>query len=217
MIACGAATAAERQRVDLELVLAVDNSLSVNQREYNLQIKGIADGFRDPDVVNAILSRDGVAVSILLWSNHKQQETGVGWTLLDNIETIAAFADRVAAVPRIEVSGGTGLGSALAYALRSIDTNRFAGQRRVIDISGDGQNNMGVSPAQIRDAAVAASVTVNGLAILDEEPWLDRYYTSNVIGGPGAFLEVADDFDSFARAMRRKLRREIGKSPVASR
>lgn len=217
MIACGAATAAERQRVDLELVLAVDNSLSVNQREYNLQIKGIADGFRDPDVVNAILSRDGVAVSILLWSNHKQQETGVGWTLLDSVETIAAFADRVAVVPRIEVSGGTGLGSALAYALQSIDTNRFAGQRRVIDISGDGQNNMGVSPAQIRDAAVAAGVTVNGLAILDEEPWLDRYYTSNVIGGPGAFLEVADDFDSFARAMRRKLRREIGKSPVASR
>jgi len=217
LIASGAAAAADRHRVDLELVLAVDNSLSVNQREYNLQIKGIAEGFRDPDVVNAILSRDGVAVSIVLWSNHKQQETGVGWTLLDSVETIAAFADRVAAAPRIEVSGGTGLGSALVYALRSIDTNRFAGERRVIDVSGDGQNNMGVSPSRIRDEAIAAGVTVNGLAILDEEPWLDRYYASSVIGGPGAFLEVADDFDSFARAMRRKLRREIGNSPVASR
>ncbi len=198
-------------------MLAVDNSLSVNQREYDLQIRGIADGFRDPDVVNAILSHDGVAISIVLWSNHRQQETGIRWTLLDSMESVLAFADRVAAVRRIEVSGGTGLGSALAYALRSIDANRFAGERRVIDVSGDGQNNMGVSPAEIRDRAVALGVTVNGLAILDEEPWLDRYYAASVIGGPGAFLEVAADYDSFARAMRRKLRREIGNSPVASR
>lgn len=132
-------------------MLTVDNSLSVNQREGNLQIKGIAEGFRDPDVVNAILPREGVAVSIVLWSNHKQQEIGVCWTLLDSVETIAAFADHAAAVPRIGVSGGTGLGLALACALRSIATNRFVGERRIIDVSGDGQNNMGVSPSRICD------------------------------------------------------------------
>ena len=213
----GAALAADRQRVDLELVLAVDNSLSVNQREYDLQISGIAEAFRDPDVINAILSHDGVAVSIVQLSNHKQQEAGVAWSLLDSAAAISAFADQVAAAPRLEVSGGTGLGAAMVYAMRSIETNRFAGDRRVIDVSGDGQNNMGVAPVSIRDTAVAAGYTVNGLAILDEEPWLDRYYAENVIGGPGAFLEVAADFDSFAEAMRRKLRREIGSRPVVLR
>lgn len=209
--------AQEPRRVDLELVLAVDNSLSVNQRENDLQISGIAEAFRDPEVVDAILSHDGVAVTIVQWSNHKQQETGVAWSLLDSAESVAAFADRVAGAPRIEVSGGTGLGSALVYALRSMNENRFAGDRQVIDVSGDGQNNMGVGPGPVRDSAVAAGVTVNGLAILDEEPWLDRYYAAEVIGGPGAFLEVAADFDSFAAAIRRKLRREIGRRPVVLR
>ena len=136
---------------------------------------------------------------------------------MDSAESIAAFADRVATAPRLEVSGGTGLGSAMVYAVRSIERNRFAGDRRVIDVSGDGQNNMGVAPDSVRDAAVAAGITVNGLAILDEEPWLNQYYLANVIGGPGAFLEVASDFDSFAEAMRRKLRREISARPVALR
>ena len=209
--------AAERQPVDLELVLAVDNSLSVNQREFDLQMRGIAAAFRDTGVINAILSHDGVAVSVVLWSNHQQQETGVGWTLLDSPTAIATFADRVAAAPRLTVSGGTGIGSAVAFALHSIEANRFVGDRRVVDVSGDGQNNMGLAPGPVRDSAVEAGYTINGLAILDEEPWLDRYYASDVIGGPGAFLEVAADFDSFADAMRRKLRREIGARPVALR
>jgi hypothetical protein len=115
------------------------------------------------------------------------------------------------------VSGGTGLGSALKYAVRSIDGNGFEGVRRVVDVSGDGQNNMGIEPARVRDTAAARGITVNGLAILDEEPWLDRYYASNVIGGPGAFLEIASDFDSFAEAMRRKLLREVGRRSVAWR
>ena len=166
----------------MELVPAVDNSLSVNQREYDLQIFGIAEAFRDPDVINAILSHDGVAVSVVQWSNHKQQEAGVARSLLDSAAAISTFADQVAAAPRLEVSGGTGLGAAMVYAMWSIETNRFAGDRRVIDVSGDGQNNMGVAPITIRAPAVAAGYTVNGLAILDEEPWLDRYYAKNVIG-----------------------------------
>ena len=141
-----AALAADRQRVDLELVPAVDNSLSVNQREYDLQISGIAEAFRDPDVINAILSHDGVAISVVQWSNHKQQEAGVARSLLHSAAAISTFADQVAAAPRLEVSGGTGLGAAMVYAMRSIETNRFAGDRRVIDVSGDGQNNMGVAP-----------------------------------------------------------------------
>ena len=123
----------------------------------------------------------------------------------------------ILAKDRIYCPGGNAIGEAVIVATDAIESNSFLGTRRVIDVSGDGQNNMGVSPAEIRDRAVALGVTVNGLAILDEEPWLDRYYAASVIGGPGAFLEVAADYDSFARAMRRKLRREIGNSPVASR
>jgi hypothetical protein len=202
--------------VDLELVLAVDNSLSVNVREFALQISGIAEAFSHPDVINAILSHDGVAVVLVLWSNHEQQETGVDWTLLHDRASIAAFAKIVERVARIQVSGGTGIGKALTYSLRLFGTNRFLGERRTIDISGDGQNNMGVEPNVVRDEAAALGVTINGLAILDEEPRLDRYYAANVVGGPGAFLEIATDFDAFAAAMRRKLRREIGGQPVAS-
>lgn len=206
----GTAAASERQQVDLELVLAVDCSLSVNAREFDLQVTGIAKAFEDPAVGDAILSHDGVAVMLLLWSNHKQQETAVGWTLLHDRESIAAFAARVHGTKRIAVSGGTGIGPALIFAIRSIDENAFEGDRKVIDISGDGQNNMGVEPAAVRDAAVSRGFTINGLAILDEEPGLDSYYGSNVVGGSGAFLEIAADFDSFAEAIRRKLLREIG-------
>ena len=147
-----------------------------------MQISGIAEAFRDPDVINAILSHDGVAVSVVQWSNHKQQQAGVAWSLLDTAAAISAFVDQVAAAPRLEVSGGTGLGAAMVYAMWSIETNRFAGDRRVIDVYGDGQHNMGVAPISICAPAVAAGYTVNGLAILDEEPWLDRYYAKNVIG-----------------------------------
>ncbi|NKB57091.1 MAG: DUF1194 domain-containing protein [Alphaproteobacteria bacterium] len=205
----------QRRPIDLELILAVDNSLSVNTREFDLQISGIAKAFEDPDVIGAILSHQGIAVALVLWSNHEQQETGVGWSYLHDAESIAAFAAKVANVARIDVSGGTGLGSAMAYALRLFGTNAFDGKRRVIDVSGDGQNNMGVEPRAVRDRAVALGLTVNGLAILDEEPRLDGYYAANVIGGPGAFLEIAEDFDSFAAAIRRKLVREIaGRSLV---
>ncbi len=206
---------AQQRPVDLELVLAVDNSLSVNQREFALQILGIADAFGDTDVVRAILSHDGIAVALVLWSNHEQQETGVDWTLLRDKDSIAAFAAKVARVSRIEVSGGTGIGAALTYALRLFGANAFSGERRTIDISGDGQNNMGIEPSAVRDKAAALGITINGLAILDEEPRLDRYYAASVVGGPGAFLETATDFDAFAAAMRRKLRREIGGQPVA--
>ena len=207
----------ERRAIDLELVLAVDNSLSVNEREFALQISGIAEAFDDPEVIDAILSQRGIAVALVLWSNHKQQETGVGWSLLDNRASIAAFAGKVAALPRIEVSGGTGIGPAMAYALRLFGANRFDGRRRVIDVSGDGHNNMGIEPDIVRDQAAALGITINGLAILDEEPGLDRYYAANVIGGPGAFLEVAEDFDSFANAIRRKLLREIDSTSLVLR
>ena len=211
----GSASASERRIVDLELVLAVDCSLSVNGREFNLQVSGIARALEDPAVVDAILSHGGVAVAVILWSNHLQQEIGVDWTLLHDRTSIAAFAGKVARMKRIVVSGATGLGPALAYAVKSIEENDFDGLRRVIDVSGDGQNNMGIEPALVRDAAAARGITVNGLAILDEEPWLDRYYLANVIGGPGAFLEIASDFDAFAAAMRRKLLREIGRPSIA--
>lgn len=209
-IAFRGAAAADAKPIDLELVLAVDNSLSVNAREFALQINGIADAFRHPDVVAAILSHEGIAVSLILWSNHEQQKTGVGWSHLHNAASVAEFASKVADVARIDVSGGTGIGSAMAYALRLFGKNGFDGERRVIDVSGDGQNNMGVVPSTIRDQAVALGITINGLAILDEEPRLDRYYLANVIGGPGAFLEIAEDFDTFSTAIRRKLLREIG-------
>lgn len=211
----GSASANERRPVGLELALAVDCSLSVDAREFDLQLSGIARAFADAAVVDAILSHDGVAVSLLLWSNNTQQKAAIGWTLLHDRDSIAAFAARVANAKRVISSGATGIGPALIYAMREIDENAFAGTRRVIDVSGDGRNNIGIGPAVVRDSAAVRGFTVNGLAILDKEPWLDRYYADNVIGGPGAFLEIATDYEAFAVAVRRKLLREIGGRSVA--
>ena len=111
----------------------------------------------------------------------------------------------------------TGIAGALAFALRQLQQNRFTGGRQVIDISGDGPSNVGPDPDPIRDAAVAARITINGLAIVNEIPSVDLYYADHVIGGPDAFLLVAKDYDDFARAIRRKLLREIESAPIAAR
>ena len=207
--------------MELELVLAIDTSTSVDASEYELQRHGLALAFRHPDVIKAIekIGRGGLAVTLVQWSTSGKHLTSVDWTLIRDAEGAAHFADAVDDAPR-RLTGFTGIASAIRFSLRQIDKNGFEGTRKVIDVSGDGASSRG-DPRIERDRAVASGVTVNGLAILTSDPdfmeyGLREHYAHYVVGGPGSFLITANGFDDFARAIRKKLIREITGPGLAS-
>jgi len=197
--------------VDLQLLLAVDVSPSVDPSEYALQINGLADAFRDPEVVAAISAAgpNGVAVALMQWAGPGEQVVSVPWDLVRDQATAAVFAAKIETVVRPSTNGGTAIGDALAQGVSLLGTSGFRAARQVVDISGDGRTNRGDSPAPVRNRAVAMGITVNGLVILNEEKELNVYYYSRVIGGPDAFVLQIRDFEDFARAIRLKLIREI--------
>ena len=210
------AAAAGERPVALELVLAVDTSVSVDHAEFALQMAGLARAFRDPGVLAAIAGTgpEGMAGALVQWGVGLQQDVAVGWTRVNDRASAAAFARAIEASPRLFIGNGTAITRALWFARRQLDDNGFAGRRRVIDISGDGRNNSGGGPGAMRDRAVAEGITVNGLAILDGDAALGLYFATHVAGGPSSFVLTAKDFGDFAEAMRRKLLREIS-PPVA--
>jgi hypothetical protein len=212
-----AADIARAEPVAVELLLAVDASVSVNPNEFDLQVGGIARAFRSEEVLEAIraVGADGIAVAVYHWGNVRQQRLAVDWMRVDDAASARALAARIAAAPRAFVGGATAIHSALDFAVPRFDENRFEGRRRVLDLSADGRNNRGVSPEAVRDRAVARGITINGLAILNDVPFLDDYFHRRVIGGAQAFVEVADDYDDFARAIRAKLVREITEQPAS--
>jgi hypothetical protein len=205
--------------VDLELVIAVDVSGSIDPDEARLQRDGYVAAFSDPEVIGAIKSGmlGKIAISYIEWAGIHYAKTVVGWTLIDGEANARAFAESVAKAP-IQTALWTSISRAIDYVLPTFDGNGFEGTRRVIDISGDGPNNQGGLVTGFRDKAVAAGVTINGLPIVNDKPspwgWpplpdLDLYYKHCVIGGSGAFYVVANNFTDFARAVRKKLLLEI--------
>ncbi len=209
---CASAAADERTRaVDLQLVLAVDASGSVNTTRFELQKEGYVAAFRHPRVLAAIQSgpAQAIAVTLVQWTGPVQQLQGVTWTRVSDAASAEGFAQKIAQMPRQLFGGGTSISGAIDFAAGLMRESPFQAERRVIDISGDGSNNRGRSVTQARDEAVAAGIGINGLPILALEYDLDRYYQDNVIGGPGAFVIAAKDYDQFADAILRKLVAEI--------
>ena len=200
----------------LALVLAIDVSESVSSERYHLQHEGIARAFETPLLVDAIAAvPGGIEALVLEWSDPDKIAITVGWTRIANRAGAAAFAASVRATQRTS-NGLTAIGSALLAAAAAFDHLPEPAGHRVIDISGDGMANFGVPPVTARDALVSKGITINGLAILSEEPWLDEYYRSNVVGGPSAFVAVAKGYDSFADAILRKLVQEVASAPMAT-
>lgn len=214
--------AAEDVRADLELILAVDASGSVNEREFGLQMGGIARAFLDTEVVSA--ARGGpegrIAVALLIWSDAALPKTASEWFLIDGPEAAAAFSDRVASfIPQRGVSigqsgAGTGIGAALEFALAMFPANGVSAPRRTIDLSGDGVETKpwfqkATELPAARAMAAAAGVTVNGLAILSDDRRLGAYYRAEMITGPGSFVMEAAGFEDFAEAIKLKLLAEI--------
>jgi hypothetical protein len=206
---------AQDRDVDLQLVLAVDSSGSVNFREFQLQAVGIARALRDPEVIEAIerWTPNGIAVSVVHWSGRRQQLVAVDWVMAGNAAALRGLAASIEGMGR-SMLGETAIGDMLGFAIAHFERGRFRGARRVLDVSGDGRSNAGLAPDPLRDAAVRAGITVNGLAIRNDDLTVDLYYAEHVIGGPDAFVVTAADYDDFARAMRLKLLREIRGAPL---
>jgi hypothetical protein len=199
----------------LALVLAVDVSASVTADSYLLQRDGIARAFQNPRLINAISAvPGGIEALVLEWSDPDRVAITVGWTRLTDATGAAAFAAALHETKRSS-EGSTAIGPALLAAAAAFDHMPEPAPRRIIDISGDGMANFGLPPTAARDRIIAAGISINGLAILTGEPWLEAYYRSNVIGGPGAFVVAARDFRSFAEAILRKLAQEIAEAPNA--
>ena len=205
--------------VDLELLLGVDVSGSIDEEEARLQRQGYIAAFRHPMIMDAIRSGflGRIAVSYYEWAGFGHMKIIAGWTLIDGRESALSLADKLTEMPP-ETARRTAISDAIEFAIGYFDDNEFAGKRRVLDISGDGPNNWGRLVTGARDQAVAAGITINGLPIINDRlspfGWptiseLDLYYRDCVIGGRGAFMVVANTFNDFAAAVLKKLVLEI--------
>jgi hypothetical protein len=215
LIPHAAAQRSADQSVDLALVLAVDASGSVDRVRFELQKQGYVAAFRHPRVSAAIQSGplQSIAVIMMQWTGPALQVVTVPWTKISDAASASAFADKIAEAPRALFGGGTSISGAIDSSMALLFDNPYRATRRVIDISGDGSNNRGRFVDQARDEAVRAGVGINGLPILALEPDLDRYFRENVIGGPGAFVIAARDFETFGEAILKKLIAEIANLP----
>jgi len=209
--------AQQNQQVELELVLALDVSTSVDATEFILQRRGYVRAFRHSNVINAIMSVGdrGIAVSLIQWSSQGNQHTMVDWTHVHDRASSLRLARAIETADR-ELQGMTYVAGAIEFAVNKIDDNQITGQRRVIDISGDGTSDPD-STQRARNLAISRGITINGLPIHTEEYDLGelarielrQHYANHIIGGEGAFMMDADGFEDFPTAIRRKLVREI--------
>jgi hypothetical protein len=209
-VALGPAGAAALE-CSVALVLALDVSASVDAREYDLQMQGLAAALRDEAVIETILTPpgSGVMVSAFLWSGYQHQEVVVDWRWLGDEAAILGFADAISRTRRSHDHWPTALGRAVFFAAQMHQRNPVPCQRRVVDVSGDGVNNDGVGPEWHRSRGTLDGLTVNGLVIRGAQPDPAAYYREHLLTGPGAFLEVIDSYDDFAPAILRKLLREL--------
>jgi hypothetical protein len=223
-----AASAAEQ--VDLLLVLAADVSRSVDSGKFQLQREGYAAAISDPRVLDAIQSgRHGrIALTFVEWSGIGSQRILIDWTTISDAESAKGFGDRLLEAPR-SFADRTSISGAIEFAMGQLARAPYESARRTIDVSGDGTNNSGRDVVQARDEALSHGVTINGLVILSETPlaWnpdhtnppggLENYYRNNVIGGPGAFVLAAQNFNSFGQAIVKKMIAEVAQAEPAHR
>ena len=211
-----APAAAEQTTVAVELVLALDSSASVDQREFSLQIEGLAQAFNDPEVLRAVenLKPLGAAVAVVQWGAPGETRIALPFTHLETARDSKAFGFRIGLARRWMWASATSIATAIEDSAALIETNEFDGFRKIIDISGDGEDNAGADLEAARQAAKAQGIVINGLPIMSDDANLDRYYKERVIIGLDSFIEPARDFEDYVRAIREKLLKEL--RPLAS-
>jgi Protein of unknown function (DUF1194) len=220
------ASAQAAEQVDLLLVLSSDVSRSVDHPKFLLQREGYAAATSDPQVIDAIKSgpHQRIALCFVEWSGFGVQKLVIDWSLIDGPDAGRKFGDQLLELPR-SFADRTSISGGIEFAAAQMEHSPFEAARRTVDISGDGTNNAGRDVKLARDEALAKGIVINGLVILSDRPvpWnaehtnppggLDRYYQDNVVGGPGAFVLVAQNFNSFGRAIIKKLIAEIAFFP----
>ena len=222
LILLSATTTRAAEQVDLLLVLSSDVSRSVDHPKFLLQREGYAAAISDPQVLEAIKSgpHQKIAVCFVEWSGYGAQKVVIGWTKIDGAAQARKFGDQLLELPR-SFADRTSISGGIEFSYAQFANAPFEAPRRTIDVSGDGTNNAGRDVKIARDEVLAQGVVINGLVILSDRPvpWnaehtnppggLDKYYQDNVVGGPGAFVLVAENFQSFGRAIIKKLIAEI--------
>ena len=207
------------EKVDVELVLASDGSGSIDDDELRLQRGGYAKAITHQLVLNAIRGGEHRKIAVLFveWASPTSVEIIVGWHVVSDVASAKAFADKLMTAPR-KVFGYNSISAAIAFATREIQTNAYEGTRKIIDVSGDGPQMNGPPLAEVRAAALKAGITINALAIKTRGgtgfrgnfgETLEKHYERDVIGGPGAFVMVADEKTGFEEVVLRKLVREV--------
>ncbi len=215
--------------VDMLLVLAADVSRSVTEPKFRLQREGAAAAITHPDVVKAITSGPNrrIAICFVEWATAGQQSVIVDWTAISGAGDARGFGDRLIETPR-SFAGSTSISGAIDFSVNQLERAPFSADRRVIDISGDGNNNSGRSVQDARDGALEKGITINALVILtpigesfrpehtNPPGGLEKYFRDNVIGGPGSFTVVAEGHEAFGRSLTKKLIQEIAGLPGPS-
>jgi len=221
---------ADDEQVDLLLVLAADVSRSVDERKFRLQREGYAAAIVDPRVVRAMTTgaTGRIALCFMEWASDGEQIVVIDWTPVGSEGEAQSISKRIREAPRAFM-GRTSISAAIDYSMSILARSPFVSDRRVIDVSGDGTNNSGRPVTSARDAAVSQGVTINGLVILSDVPLptnpmhthppggLTAYYENNVIGGPGAFVIEAENFEAFGQLLVSKLIKEIASAPSRRR
>ena len=198
---------------DLALIMAVDVSGSVDQQEFATQMRGLAEGLRDPEVSDALITGQA-ALMVVQWTGASRQDVLVPWSLIDGPEVLAVFAEDTENAQRRWRNFSTAIGEALQFSAAQF-SDAPACTRRVIDISGDGSSNEGVDPKDVRDLLGQLGIVVNALVIEGAEENIVDYFLQNVISGSGSFVITANSYNEYPEKMRLKLLREIAKQ-VAS-
>ena len=205
---------------------SLEDARSIDEVEFNLQRKGYAAAVTDPQVLRAIVGgrHHAIALTFVEWSGAADQNVVVDWTVVRDEEGAGGVAATILAAPR-SFLGRTSISAAIDYAVERFAMAPAQADKRILDVSGDGTNNSGRAVTEARDQAIAAGITINGLAIINTQAnpgyafhtqppgGLPKYYEENVIGGPGAFLIQVENFDTFAEAITRKLVTEIAGAP----
>jgi hypothetical protein len=225
-VLAGAKATRAQSPVDLQLVLAIDVSRSIDEVEAELQRRGYIEALTDDRVIEAIRSGENkrIALCYTEWAGTHYQTVVIDWMAIDSASSARRFADKLAESPRASQSW-TAIGAALAHAGQRFEESGFISRRRVIDVSGDGRTNDGPPAELVRDKLVAQGIVINGLPVMmgrenfgrPSDLTLDKYYEDNVIGGPGSFMIAARNFDDFGRAVRSKLIREISSAGPRNR
>jgi hypothetical protein len=210
------------EQVDLLLVFASDVSRSIDQPKFQLQREGYAAAIADKRVLEAITAgrNKRIAIAFVEWSGVSSQKVLIDWTVIDGPDAAKKFGDQLVELPR-SFAERTSIAGGIDFSMALLARSPYEAPRRTIDVSGDGTNNAGRDVKLARDETIAKGIVINGLVILSDRPvpWnaehtnppggLEKYYQDNVIGGPGAFVLVAENFNSFGRAIIKKMIAEI--------